>query len=300
MWKKDLIETVKACRFEENAPLSLYTTFRVGGPAKVLAHPETEEALCALMDYVTVHQVPYLLIGNGSNMLVLDGGFDGLVIHVGSNLAAIRVEGTAIVAQAGVLLSKVANVAADHSLKGIAFAHGIPGSLGGAVFMNAGAYGGEMSQVIKWVKVWTRDGVKTYAGDDMAYGYRHSRLMDEGGVVLCACMQLEEGDESAIRAEMKELMIRRKEKQPLEYPSAGSFFKRPAGHFAGALIENAGLKGFGIGGAKVSEKHAGFLINFDKATARDVTDVMRAVQEKVFELNGVMLEPEVQIVGKEQ
>ena len=300
MWKKRLFETVKDCQWLENAPLSDYTTFRVGGPATVLAKPQTEEALCALLDWVEQEEIPVLLLGNGSNLLVRDGGFDGLVIHVGSALADIRVDGEILIAQAGALLSKVATVAADNHLAGMAFAHGIPGSLGGAVYMNAGAYGGEMCQIIEWVRVWTPDGVKTYPCSEMDFGYRHSRLMTEKAVVLSVGLKLSNGDRDAIRAEMKDLMQRRKSKQPLEYPSAGSFFKRPEGHFAGALIENAGLKGFTVGGAQISEKHAGFLINHDHGTAADVLNVMRAVQKKVFEDTGVMLENEVRIVGKDQ
>ena len=300
MWKKRLFETVKDCQWLENAPLSDYTTFRVGGPATVLAKPQTEEALCALLDRVEQEEIPVLLLGNGSNLLVRDGGFDGLVIHVGSALADIRVDGESLIAQAGALLSKVATVAADNHLAGMAFAHGIPGSLGGAVYMNAGAYGGEMCQIIEWVRVWTPDGVKTYPCSKMDFGYRHSRLMTEKAVVLSVGLKLSNGDRDEIRAEMKDLMQRRKSKQPLEYPSAGSFFKRPEGHFAGALIENAGLKGFTVGGAQISEKHAGFLINHDHGTAADVLNVMQAVQKKVFEDTGVMLENEVRIVGKDQ
>ena len=300
MWKKDLPALIDHCRFEENASLAECTTFRVGGPAALLAKPETEDALCSLLDWVTREHVPYLLIGNGSNLLIRDGGFDGLVIQIGSGLAAIEADGERIRVQAGALLSKTAVTAADNGLAGMAFAHGIPGSLGGAVYMNAGAYGGEMCQIVESVRVWTPDGVKTYTGEEMQFSYRHSRLMDENAVVLSAVLKLYRGDAEAIRAEMKELMARRKAKQPLEYPSAGSFFKRPAGHFAGALIENAGLKGFTVGGAKISEKHAGFLINFDHATARDVLDVMEAVQDKVYRMTGVKMEPEVRILGKEK
>lgn len=300
MWKNKLFETAKDCVLIEKAPLSDYTTFRVGGPAEILAKPQTEEALCSLLDWVKSEAVPFLLIGNGSNLLVRDGGFDGLVIHIGNALGDVRMEGNCLIAQAGALLSKVATVAADNSLAGMAFAHGIPGSLGGAVYMNAGAYGGEMSQIIEWVRVWTPDGVKKWNVDEMGFGYRHSRLMEENAVVLAACLKLQVGEREAIRSQMKELMQQRKSKQPLEYPSAGSFFKRPQGHFAGALIENAGLKGFTIGGAQISEKHAGFLINHNHATAADVLNVMRAVQEKVFEETGVQMENEVRIVGKDQ
>jgi len=300
MWKNELRAAVKDCRFEEGAKLADYTTFRVGGPAALLAEPETEEALCALLDLVEQKNIPCLLIGNGSNLLVKDGGFDGLAIHLGASFAGITADGDRIQAQAGALLSKTAVFAVDHALAGMAFAHGIPGSLGGAVYMNAGAYGGEMSHIVESVRVWTPEGVKVYSCEDMHFSYRHSRLMDEKAVVLSAVLKLEKGDEQLIRDEMKKLLTRRKEKQPLEYPSAGSFFKRPAGHFAGALIENAGLKGFAIGGAKISEKHAGFLINFDHATARDVLDVMKAVQDQVFALYGVHLENEVRIVGKDK
>lgn len=299
MWKQKLQNAIPDCRFEENVPLAPYTTFRVGGPARLFAQPLTEKSLCQLLDRVGEMQIPCLLIGNGSNLLVRDGGFDGLVIHVGSALSQIQVEGTCITVQSGALLSKTASVAADHSLTGMAFAHGIPGSLGGAVYMNAGAYGGEMSQIVKSVRVWTPEVIKTYAGSEMAFGYRHSRLMEENAVVLSAVLQLQTGDQESIRAEMKELMRRRKEKQPLEYPSAGSFFKRPEGHFAGALIEGAGLKGFQIGGARISEKHAGFMINADHATASDILAVMHEVQKRVYEQTGVHMENEVRIVGQD-
>lgn len=299
MWKQHLQSRIIHCRFVENAPLSGYTTFKLGGPAALLAEPETEEALCALLDEVTRESIPHLLIGNGSNLLVRDGGFDGLVICVGPALSQVQVEGTTLTSQAGALLSKVAVAACEHQLAGLAFAHGIPGSLGGAVYMNAGAYGGEMCQVISSVRVWTPEGIKTYANEEMRFGYRHSRIMDEAAVVLSASMVLTPGNSDEIRAEMKELMRRRKEKQPLEYPSAGSFFKRPEGHYAGALIEGAGLKGFQIGGARISEKHAGFMIQDGSASAGDVLAVMQEVQKRVYDMYGVHLENEVRIVGQD-
>ena len=299
-WKTSLTTQLRDVRFTEGEPLDRHTTFRIGGPAALYASPESEDALCRLLDAAVRAGAPVLVLGNGSNLLVRDGGFDGRVVHLSKGLDRVTVEGTLLTAGGGALLSRVAVTAMEHGLAGLAFAHGIPGSVGGGVYMNAGAYGGEMAQVVETVKYWTRDGLHCRPGTDMAFGYRHSRLMEEQGVVLSASFRLTPGSREQIQADMRELMARRKEKQPLEYPSAGSFFKRPTGYFAGALIEQAGLKGFSVGGAQVSEKHAGFIVNRNHATARDVIDLMEQVQQRVQAQAGVKLENEVRIVGSDK
>ena len=282
----------------ENAPLSEYTTMRVGGPAALLCEPQTEEQLTAALSLARRESVPVLLLGNGSNLLVSDAGFDGLALHVGKALGGIVCEGTCITAGAGALLTAVSRHAAENSLTGLEFASGIPGSVGGAVCMNAGAYGGEIAQVLTQARVFINGETKILTAKELHFGYRHSLLMEKEAVVLSAEFLLSKGEKSAIDAQMADLARRRREKQPLQFPSCGSFFKRPEGHFAGALIEQAGLKGFAIGGAQVSELHAGFLINRGSATASDVYALMRHVQQTVLERFGVTLEPEVRLIGR--
>ena len=239
------------------------------------------------------------VIGNGSNLLVGDKGIRGLVIEIGSGMNDIRVEGTKIVAGAGALLSKVANEAAAAGLGGMEFAAGIPGSIGGAVTMNAGAYGGEMKDILESVKVIDPEGMMhTLSVEELDLSYRHSCIMEKGGIVVEATIKLEKKPEEEIRAQMADLRNRRVEKQPLEYPSAGSTFKRPEGYFAGKLIMDAGLRGYTVGGAQVSEKHCGFVINHANATAADVRQLMQDVKEKVKEQFGVELEPEVKMIGE--
>ncbi|MDO5328030.1 MAG: UDP-N-acetylmuramate dehydrogenase [Clostridia bacterium] len=285
---------------QQNIPLKKFTTLRVGGPADCFAEPASEEALEVLLDAARECQIPVLLMGNGSNLLVKDGGFRGLVIRLGKAFSAIEPTEKGLFAQAGALMSALSRAAADAAFTGLEFAQGIPGTVGGGVYMNAGAYGGEMSQVVESVRV-LRDGkTEILSGTDMDFGYRHSKAMDEGMLVLGATFHLEKGDPNAIEAAMQDFAARRKEKQPLEYPSAGSFFKRPQGHFAGALIEQSGLKGFSVGGAQVSEKHAGFLINTGDATASDFLALMEKVQETVWRNFQVALQPEVRIVGDEK
>ena len=282
---------------QQNIPLKKYTTLRVGGPADYFVEPASEEALCALLEAARESETPVLLMGNGSNLLVRDGGFRGLVIRLGKAFSAIEKRENGLFAQAGALLSALSRAAADQGYTGLEFAQGIPGTVGGGVYMNAGAYGGEMSQVVESVRV-LRDGIiDTLSCADMEFGYRHSKAMEEGLLVLGASFHLEKGERNAIEAAMRDYATRRKEKQPLEYPSAGSFFKRPQGHFAGALIEQSGLKGAQVGGAQVSEKHAGFLINTGNATAADFLALMEKVQETVWKNFKVALQPEVRIVG---
>ena len=280
------------------ALLSEYTTMRVGGPADLLVEPETEEQLVAALRLAEQEHIPVCLIGNGSNLLVSDAGFRGLALHVGRALGTIHCEGNHIHAGAGALLSAVARTAADHQLTGMEFAAGIPGSVGGAVCMNAGAYGGEIKQVLTAARVYQDGEIRTLSNAQLDFGYRHSAVMEKGGVVLSADFVLQPGDPAQIANTMADLARRRREKQPLQYPSCGSFFKRPEGYFAGALIEQSGLKGFTVSGAQVSELHAGFLINRGGATAADVYAVMRHVQKTVQERFGVSLEPEVKLIGR--
>ena len=284
---------------QRNIPLAKYTTLRVGGAADYFAEPSSEAQLTVLLNAAREAGVPALLMGNGSNLLIKDGGFRGLVIRLGKAFSAIDPIENGLYAQAGALLSNLARAAADASLTGLEFAQGIPGTVGGGVYMNAGAYGGELGKQIEFVRALDGGTVRDIPAGDMDFSYRHSRAMTEGMIVLGAAFRLEKGDKDAIEAQMRDLAARRKEKQPLEYPSAGSFFKRPAGHFAGALIQEAGLKGYTVGGAQVSEKHAGFLINVGNATAADFLALMAHVQDTVEKRFGVRLEPEVRVIGED-
>lgn len=284
-------------RVLENEPLARHTTFRVGGPADVLFLPESAQELQRAMELAREAGEDCLVIGNGSNLLVRDGGVRGLVIKLAGPMSGVSVEGTAIRAQAGASLSQVSRAAFQASLTGLEFASGIPGSLGGALAMNAGAYGGELSQVVREAMVLMDGRVQTLSREELAMGYRTTRVLREGGIVLSAVLDLKEGDASQIAETMDDLNRRRREKQPLSFPSAGSTFKRPEGYFAGALIEQAGLKGYAIGGAQVSEKHAGFLINRGGATASDLLRLIEYVQERVYAQSGVRLETEVRICG---
>ena len=278
-------------------PMNRHTTFRIGGAARRMVQVQTCAELAALLSLAEENEIPYFLLGNGSNLLVSDDGIDRLVIHTGALDRLERVGEDTLYAEAGVSLARLAVFARKQSLTGLEFAHGIPGSLGGAVCMNAGAYGGEMCQVVTEVTAWLpgRGECVLYA-EELAMSYRHSYFSDHEGVVLGAKLKLSGGDESAIGAQMEDLIRRRKEKQPLEYPSAGSTFKRPEGHFAGALIEQCGLKGVSVGWAQVSEKHAGFVINTGGATCADVLSLIEKVRAVVLEQTGVELEPEVRMI----
>ncbi len=279
-------------------PMSRHTTFRIGGPVRRLARPAGPEELAALLELAEAEGWPTLVIGNGSNLLAADEGLDLLVIHTGHLDRLERLGGAGIRAGAGVSLARLALFAQKQSLGGLAFAHGIPGSLGGAVCMNAGAYGGEMSQVVRAVTAWfPGEGTVRLECDALEFGYRRSVFSRRSGVALEAELALEPGDGQAIRAEMEDLSRRRREKQPLELPSAGSVFKRPEGRFAGALIEGCGLKGLRVGGAQVSEKHAGFVVNTGSATCADVLELIGHIQERVLEETGVALEPEIRILS---
>lgn len=295
-WTKDYLPEM-AVLMEE--PLSKHTSFRIGGPAKRMAFPSAPEEMVLLCGYAEEQGLSPLVIGNGTNLLISDNGLDRLVIST-RKMDVIEPVGEGVLrAGAGATLARLATVACDMGLDGLAFAHGIPGSVGGGVAMNAGAYGGEMKDVVSRVAVLFPDGIRYYHKEQMDFSYRHSLLSDHReAIVLYAEFTLAKGEKGTIRAAMQDLMARRKDKQPLEYPSAGSTFKRPEGHFAGALVEQAGLKGFTVGGAQVSEKHAGFIINIGGATCADVTSLMKEVSRRVEERFGVTLEPEVKIIER--
>ena len=278
-------------------PMKKHTTFRVGGPADVLVQPD-ETALAAILALCRQYHVSYSFIGNGSNLLVGDKGIRGVVIEMTDPMGNIEVDGTKITAQAGAMLSKIANTAASNGLGGMEFAAGIPGSVGGAVVMNAGAYGGEMKDIEK-VYVLDENGAQLELDRDaLDLGYRHSCIPEKKYIVTKVVLELVPRNEAEIRSEMKELNEKRAEKQPLQYPSAGSTFKRPEGYFAGKLIMDAGLRGYQVGGAQVSEKHCGFVINKGDATAADICQLMRDVSDKVQAQFGVVLEPEVKMIGE--
>lgn len=285
----------------EHEPMARHTTMRVGGPAEILFSPANEGELLFAVREAKRAGAPFRIIGNGSNLLVLDGGLPGLTIRLGEAFSKISVDGNQIRAQAGALLSRVAAAARDASLTGLEFASGIPGSTGGGMAMNAGAYGGQLSDVFEGCRALDPEtGIISALGPaEMALGYRESAALSRGLIVTEAAFRLTAGDRSAIQAKMDDLSARRREKQPLNLPSAGSTFKRPEGYFAGALIEQAGLKGLRVGGACVSEKHAGFVVNDRGATAKDVLDLIRLVQARVLEHSGVRLETEVRILGEE-
>lgn len=279
-------------------PMKKHTTFRVGGPADVLVQPD-ETALAAILALCRQYHVSYSFIGNGSNLLVGDKGIRGVVIEMADPMGNIEVDGTKITAQAGAMLSKIANTAASNGLGGMEFAAGIPGSVGGAVVMNAGAYGGEMKDIIEKVYVLDENGAQLELDRDaLDLGYRHSCIPEKKYIVTKVVLELVPRNEAEIRSEMKELNEKRAEKQPLQYPSAGSTFKRPEGYFAGKLIMDAGLRGYQVGGAQVSEKHCGFVINKGDATAADICQLMRDVSDKVQAQFGVVLEPEVKMIGE--
>ena len=275
-----------------------HTTFRIGGPADYYVLPKTIEEVKKVTTLCKEAEIPYYVLGNGSNLLVSDEGYRGVIIQLYRNMNQIEVEGTTIRAQVGALLSQIAGEALRHSLTGFEFAAGIPGTLGGAVVMNAGAYGGEMKDVLQEVTALSKEGeVKVLTREELDLGYRTSVIGREGYIALEAVIALKDGQEDEIRSTMEDLKERRTTKQPLEYPSAGSTFKRPEGYFAGKLIQDTGLRGFSVGGAQVSGKHCGFVINKDNATAKDVIELMREVSDRVEAKFGVPLEPEVKKLG---
>ncbi|MDE5747420.1 MAG: UDP-N-acetylmuramate dehydrogenase [Acetatifactor sp.] len=275
-------------------PMSRHTTFRIGGEADCFVEIENLEQLTHLQRYLQMVEQPCLVLGNGSNLLVSDRGYAGVVLHVGPRMQQIQVQEDRMIVQAGALMAQVAQAACEHGLTGLEFASGIPGTMGGGVIMNAGAYGGEISQVVVQVKVVDRQGnVLELDNATMEFGYRTSAIKYQPFTVVEVTLQLARGERESIRSRMEELAAKRREKQPLEYPSAGSIFKRPEGYFAGELIMKSGLRGYQIGGARVSDKHCGFIVNMGKATCEDVRDLIAHVQERVKDCFGVDLETEV-------
>jgi len=288
-------------RIIPRAPMARYTTFRVGGPADVLVNISDTREIATALRAAKHAGAPSTIIGNGSNLLVRDGGIRGLVIRIAGDCAQIRREGDQVIAKAGVSMSAAAQFALSEGLSGLAEIAGIPGTLGGGVIMNAGAYGGELSQVVIRVDaVSIADGKPVvFEGPDLGFSYRHSAMMEAGVIVTEITMQLTPDDPDVIRARMEELGRARRDKQPLNFPSAGSTFKRPAGLFAAKLIDDCGLRGLRVGDAQVSTKHAGFIVNLGHATARDILDLISLVRSRVMEASGVMLEPEIRILGED-
>ena len=287
-------------RLLENEPLSRHTSFRIGGPAEVLACPDCERDLSAVLRLCRQEGIPCRILGGGTNILAPDGGVGGVVLLT-KGLDRVRsVSETEIEAGCGASLARLANYAQKHGLTGLEFAHGIPGTVGGGMYMNAGAYGGEMVQVAVSARFLRPDGeIETVSGQDLGLSYRHSAFMEREGVILSARFRLTPGDPEAILARMRELSEKRRASQPLELPSAGSAFKRPVGGYAAALIQNAGLKGFRVGGAAVSEKHSGFVVNLGGATAADVLSLLEQVRARVLADSGIALEPEIRLWGAE-
>lgn len=281
-------------------PMKYHTTFRTGGPAEYFIKPKNGEEIREVIGICKEYQLPYYVIGNGSNLLVSDDGFRGAVIRIGKEMSDIRFEGNQVIAKAGASLAFLAMEVCKRGLTGFEFATGIPGALGGAVAMNAGAYGGEMAQILKSAVVLDHKGeIRELSLEELELGYRTSVIQKEDYIVLEACMEFQPGDPNDINSKCAELKKSREEKQPLEYASAGSTFKRPEGHFAGKLIMDAGLRGCSVGDAQISEKHCGFLINRGAATAKDIVQLMKQVQETVYSQYGVKLEPEVRLLGFE-
>ena len=296
-----LNKKIPADRILKNADMSMFTSFKAGGRADLLVTPATIDELVYITGVLGSGNMPYMVMGNGSNILVKDGGYRGVIIRIDDGFSEIRADGTSIIAGAGALMSQVARKALEAELSGFEFASGIPGSIGGGVFMNAGAYGGEIANVIEYARVLdkTSGSIKTIQAQELELSYRHSVLQQSGDIVIEVKLNLKQGNYEVIEQEMKSLTAKRNEKQPVQYPSAGSFFKRPEGYFAGKLIQDAGLKGLSVGGAKVSSKHAGFIINTGSATASDILSLMRLVQNTVYDRFGVMMEPEVRIIGED-
>lgn len=288
------VARANGCEVCFGEPMSRHTTFQIGGPARLFLTVGGEEALGRVLQVCAQNQLRRLVIGKGSNLLMADEGFDGVVIRLGGEFEQVRLEEGYVVAGAAASLARACAFARDHGLSGLEFAWGIPGSVGGAAFMNAGAYGGEMKDVVRWCRHVDVEGKSScLEGEALDFGYRQSAYTANGGIVTSVCFALQADDSAAIRARMEEYMQRRASKQPLEYPSAGSVFKRPPGHYAGGLIEQCGLKGLAVGGAQVSEKHAGFIINRGGATCADVLALIERIQSEVLRQTGVTLECEI-------
>lgn len=294
----DIKRIVQSDNVFVDEPMCNHTTFRIGGNADVYVRVINDHEVADLIKYLKEKSVPFFIIGKGSNLLVSDDGYRGVIIEIGSNYSGVRMMDATIVAKAGTSMSRLSRFAMENGYTGLEFASGIPGTVGGGVIMNAGAYGGEMRQVVYRVRVMTPNGeVKMMSNDEMEFEYRNSKAKKEGYIILQVEFRLTKGEPEVIEGIMRDLSVKRKEKQPLEYPSAGSTFKRPEGYFAGKLIADAELKGYSIGGAQVSEKHAGFLINAGDATASDMYKLIKEVQQKVSDKFEVSLEPEVIFLG---
>lgn len=302
MISESVLEDLKNClpkeNIHQNEPMSRHTTFRIGGPASCLLEIMTKEQLEKVLQYLSKEKLTYFVLGNGSNLLVSDKGYDGIILKLSGEFNQVFVEGNRVVCGAGATMAMAAKKALENGLTGLEFASGIPGTIGGGIVMNAGAYGSEMKNVTEKVTVCDRDGVTSdRTNEEMEFAYRTSAIKNKPFLVTEVVFELQPGDKEQIKAYMDELAFKRRDKQPLEFPSAGSTFKRPEGYFAGELIMNAGFRGFQIGGARVSEKHCGFVVNAGGATAEDVWQVISAVQKKVYEQYGVSLEPEVIFLG---
>lgn len=301
--KRELIEELNN-RFDKNKlifdePLSEHTTFKLGGVADVLFEPSKKEEIKEMIDFCKDSGLDYFVLGRGSNILVGDKGFRGVVIHIADNFSDYEVDGNVVKAQAGILLSKLASIVLKSSLTGFEFASGIPGTLGGAIFMNAGAYGGEIKDVLISASVLTKEGeIVEFSNADLKLAYRKSIISENGGIVLDGTFKFEKGDPEEIKEKTFDLNSRRKAKQPLELPSAGSTFKRPVGYYAGKLIMDSGLAGYRVGGVSVSKKHCGFVVNDENGTSADVLALINAIKAKVYEDSGVRLECEVKMIGE--
>ncbi|NEW66546.1 UDP-N-acetylmuramate dehydrogenase [Granulicatella sp. zg-84] len=299
MWRKELLDVFPTINILLDEPLNRYTYTKTGGKVDALVFPETKEHIRDLVLFLNDKKIPFLVLGNASNVIVTDGGIRGVVIML-EKMTNLVVDDTTVRVESGVVLTELTDYVAQQSLTGLEFACGIPGNVGGAVFMNAGAYGGEIKDVLYSVDVVTKTGeYKTYTNKEMVFGYRHSLIQETGDIVVQTTFVLQKGHKEDILAEMDRLMQLRREKQPLEYPSCGSVFKRPEGYFAGKLIQDAHLQGHRIGGIEVSKKHAGFMVNVDSGTATDYKQLIAYVQEKVYEVFGVRLETEVRFIGEE-
>lgn len=298
----NIIEDLKALvgdnNLIENEPMSKHTTFRIGGKADVFVTPDSDKSLMACVEYVKSNNIPYYIVGNGSNLLVKDKGFRGVIIQLYKGFSDVLVKDDIIVAKAGALLSSVARTALNNSLTGMECLSGIPGTIGGAICMNAGAYGGEMKDIVLETKVINNGKLEIIDNISSEFGYRTSRIMRENMIVVETAIKLEKGNKEEIDAKMKKLMSQRNLKQPVELPSAGSTFKRPEGYFAAKLIDESGLRGFSVGKAQVSPKHCGFVVNNGGSTAKEVIELMDKVSQVVYEKFGVKLEPEVRIIGE--
>lgn len=293
------IEGLEILNIKYNELMSQHTSFKVGGPADIFIEPSDLEELKKALNFVRQHNIPYYVIGNGTNLLIGDKGIRGAVIKVGESFGEIEITGEEVIAECGVLLSTLSKVVARNALTGLEFASGIPGYLGGAIAMNAGAYGGEMKDVVEWVEVL--DGnleLQRFTNSEMEFIYRKSIVEPRNLIVIRCKMKLKKGNQEEINCIMSDLNLKRKTKQPLHLPSAGSTFKRPPGYYAGKLIEDAGLRGFSLGGAQVSDLHCGFVVNKGNATARDVYDLIKHVQQTVFNQFGIKIETEVKMIGE--